>query len=76
MPVYVALLRGVNVGKAKRVPMADLRVVLAGLACTERRDVVEQRQCSIQVEGPVGSGCAAVIARASPTDSGSTFLSS
>ena len=26
MPVYVALLRGVNVGKAKRVPMADLRV--------------------------------------------------
>ena len=34
MPVYVALLRGVNVGKAKRVPMADLRIVLAGLACT------------------------------------------
>ncbi len=35
MPVYVALLRGVNVGKAKRVPMADLRAVLAGLDCTD-----------------------------------------
>ncbi len=37
MPTYVALLRGVNVGKAKRVPMADLRDVLAGLGCTESR---------------------------------------
>ena len=32
MATYVALLRGVNVGKAKRVPMADLRDVLAGLS--------------------------------------------
>ena len=31
MPVFVALLRGVNVGKAKRVPMAELRTLLAGL---------------------------------------------
>ncbi len=28
---YVALLRGINVGKAKRVPMAALRELLAGL---------------------------------------------
>ena len=34
MPTFVALLRGVNVGKAKRVPMADLRAVLAGLGYT------------------------------------------
>lgn len=31
MPRFVALLRGVNVGKAKRVPMAELRAVLEGL---------------------------------------------
>jgi uncharacterized protein (DUF1697 family) len=31
MPRFVALLRGVNVGGAKRVPMADLRALLATL---------------------------------------------
>ena len=31
MPTFVALLRGVNVSKAKRVPMAELRAVLSGL---------------------------------------------
>lgn len=34
MPIFVALLRGVNVGKAKRVPMAELRALLAGLGHT------------------------------------------
>jgi uncharacterized protein (DUF1697 family) len=32
---FVALLRGVNVGKAKRVPMADLRGLLGDLGYTE-----------------------------------------
>lgn len=31
MPTFVALLRGVNVGKAKRVPMAELRALLGEL---------------------------------------------
>lgn len=31
MPLFVALLRGVNVGKAKRVPMAEFRSLLSGL---------------------------------------------
>ncbi|MBK8287131.1 MAG: DUF1697 domain-containing protein [Ahniella sp.] len=31
MPTYVALLRGINVGKAKRVPMAELRALLSEL---------------------------------------------
>lgn len=35
MPKFVALLRGINVGKAKRVPMAQLRAVLMGLGYTE-----------------------------------------
>jgi len=34
MPRFVALLRGVNVGKAKRVPMADFRDLLTGLGYT------------------------------------------
>lgn len=35
MTRYVALLRGINVGRAKRVAMADLRGLLEGLGCTE-----------------------------------------
>jgi uncharacterized protein (DUF1697 family) len=35
MPRYVALFRGINVGKAKRIAMADLRVLLQKLGCTE-----------------------------------------
>ncbi len=31
MTTFVALLRGVNVGKAKRVPMAEFRALLSGL---------------------------------------------
>lgn len=34
MPTFVALLRGVNVGKAKRVPMATLRTLLSGMGYT------------------------------------------
>ena len=32
---YCALLRGINVGKAKRIAMADLRAVVAGLGYTD-----------------------------------------
>ena len=34
MPTFVALLRGVNVGKAKRVPMAEFRALLLALGYT------------------------------------------
>jgi len=34
MPTFVALLRGINVGKAKRVSMAELRSLLGGLGYT------------------------------------------
>jgi uncharacterized protein (DUF1697 family) len=34
MTTFVALLRGVNVGKARRLPMADFRAVLSGLGYT------------------------------------------
>jgi uncharacterized protein (DUF1697 family) len=35
MPRYVALFRGINVGKAKRIAMADLRSLLEKLGCTD-----------------------------------------
>lgn len=35
MPRYVALFRGINVGKAKRIAMADLRALLATLGYTD-----------------------------------------
>jgi uncharacterized protein (DUF1697 family) len=37
MPRYAVLLRGINVGKAKRVAMADLRALLADLGYTAVR---------------------------------------
>ena len=35
MRTFIALLRGINVGKAKRVPMADLRTLLTELGYTD-----------------------------------------
>ena len=34
MPTFVALVRGINVGKAKRIAMAELRALLSGLGYT------------------------------------------
>lgn len=40
MPRYVALFRGINVGKAKRIAMADLRTLLAKLGYTDVRTLL------------------------------------
>ena len=40
MPTYVALLRGINVGKAKRVAMADLRAAIESLGFTDVRTLL------------------------------------
>ena len=40
MARFVLLLRGVNVGKAKRVPMAGLRALLEGLGCSSVRTLL------------------------------------
>ncbi len=39
-PKHVALLRGINVGTAKAIPMAELAAVFAGLGLTEVRTVL------------------------------------
>ena len=40
MKRHIALLRGINVGKAKRVPMADLRALMEGLGFTGVRTLL------------------------------------
>ena len=40
MGTHVALLRGINVGKAKRVAMADLRGLMEELGYTEVRTLL------------------------------------
>lgn len=40
MPRFVVLLRGINVGRAKRIAMADLRSLLADAGYTEIRTVL------------------------------------
>lgn len=40
MPSYAALLRGINVGRAKPVAMEDLRALLSGLGHTEVRTLL------------------------------------
>ena len=37
---YVALIRGINVGRAKRVAMADLRTLLAELGYVDVRTIL------------------------------------
>jgi uncharacterized protein (DUF1697 family) len=64
MPSYVALLRGVNVGKAKRVPMAELRDVLAGLGCTDVATLLNSGNAVFRSMTRSASACAAAIASA------------
>jgi uncharacterized protein (DUF1697 family) len=40
MPTFVALLRGVNVGRGRRVPMEALRTLLAGLGYADVRTLL------------------------------------
>jgi len=40
MSTHVALIRGINVGRAKRVAMADLRAIVEGLGCGDVRTLL------------------------------------
>ena len=64
MPTYVGLLRGVNVGKAKRVPMVELRDVLVGLGYTDVTTLLNSGNAVFKSTARSASGCAAAIARA------------
>lgn len=67
MPTFVALLRGINVGKAKRVPMAKLRAVLSGLGYTGVATLLNSGNAVFHVRGGTPAKHAAVIAAAIST---------
>jgi uncharacterized protein (DUF1697 family) len=45
---YVVLLRGVNVGKAQRVPMAEFKQVLLDLGCTHAATILNSGNAVVQ----------------------------
>ena len=62
MPKFVALLRGVNVGKARRVPMAELRDLLAGLGYTSGTTLLNSGNAVFHAAKGTPAEHAAVIA--------------
>jgi uncharacterized protein (DUF1697 family) len=64
MPTYVVLLRGVNVGKAKRVPMADFRQLLLGLGCTRATTLLNSGNAVVQHPRVASPTLAGLIAAA------------
>jgi uncharacterized protein (DUF1697 family) len=51
MPRFVALLRGVNVGGAKKVPMADWRALLAEMGATNVRTLLNSGNAVFDMTG-------------------------
>jgi len=68
MPAFVALLRGVNVGKAKRVPMAELRALLSGLGYTGVATLLNSGNVVFRAERGAPTKHAADIAAAISTE--------
>jgi len=60
MTSYVALLRGINVGRAKRIAMADLRLLVVGLGYTRVRSLLNSGNVVFEADG----GAAIEAARA------------
>lgn len=64
MATFVALLRGVNVGKAKRVPMAELRALLGRLGYTDAATFLNSGNAVFQATKGTTASHAAKIAAA------------
>ena len=64
MTTYVALLRGVNVGKARRVPMAEFRKLLVALGCTDVVTLLNSGNAVFRARGGTPARFASEIAGA------------
>lgn len=62
MPTFIALLRGVNVGRGRRIPMADLRKLLVGLGYTDVATVLNSGNAVFRASGGAANTHAASIA--------------
>lgn len=60
----IALLRGINVGTAKRVPMASLRDLLAGLGYADVKTLLNSGNAVFRVDGGTPASHASAIAAA------------
>jgi uncharacterized protein (DUF1697 family) len=62
MTVYIALLQGVNVGKHKRISMADLKTIVAGMGGEQPVTVANSGNVVFAYGGNLGAGelCAAL----------------
>lgn len=72
MPRFVTLLRGVNVGRGNRVPMAQFKVMLEGLGFTDVRTVLNSGNAVFTSMGRSPSKHAASIAAALQQTMGTT----
>lgn len=64
MPNFVALLRGINVGKSNRIAMADLRALLADLGLRDVRTLLNSGNVVFRADGAAAANLAADIAAA------------
>ena len=64
MPKFVALLRGINVGKAKRIPMAELRTMLGELDYTDVTTLLNSGNAVFQASKGTSAKHAAQISAA------------
>jgi uncharacterized protein (DUF1697 family) len=64
MPTFVALLRGVNIGKAKRVQMEALRGLLAGLGYAGVKTLLNSGNAVFQAPGTSAPAHAKAVASA------------
>ena len=61
MQTWIALLRGINVGKAKRVPMAELRGLLEGLGYTNVATLLNSGNAVFRAQGRSAASVAAAV---------------
>jgi uncharacterized protein (DUF1697 family) len=64
MATFVALLRGINVGKAKRIPMAELRTLLTRMGYTQVATLLNSGNVVFQAAGGTAANHARDIAKA------------
>ena len=64
MSTFIVLLRGVTVGKAKRVPMADLRDLLAELGCHSVATLLNSGNAVVEATGTKAPALATKVAAA------------
>jgi len=61
---YIAFLRGINVGRAKRIAMADLRTLVEGVGYTGVRSLLNSGNLVFRAEGVTAQEAAAAIEEA------------